>query len=269
MPQSETDQYKNQPAKGQPITILNPNQAEPVRPVTDDQVSDLASDFLGFNGIVLDRLPDIREVRDNTLVIVEKQGYKFLFMAINGAWVKIKSLQPTWDDLRFPANAGKIPASGAPTWTAWLTEFQLLGFSVNEYIFFSAQMPHGWIAGTDIHPHLHLVIPTAGAGAGAENMQWELDYTWANINAPFPASTTLTGETVDLQDTSADQHFIYQLPVINGSGKTLSSMLHFRLTRKNIIGGYSSDVLLQEFDIHYQREEDASEEEYEQIIITE
>lgn len=248
---------------------LKSDAQQPLRPVGDQQISDIASDFLAFGGQVQTRLPDIQEVRDNTMVIVEKEGYKFLYMAIAGTWVIIKSLQPTWDDLRFPASGGKLPASSSPTWTTWNTDFQLLGFDTGEYIFFFVQLPHRWKTGTKISPHLHIVAETAGAGAGAENMKWELTYTWANINNAYGAGVTINGGDVDLQDTQADRHFIYEFPFIEGEGKGLSSMLVCKLERVSTSNNYSDLIFLLEFDIHILQTEDGSEEEYEQVIIQE
>jgi len=177
-----------------------------------------------------------------------------------------------WDDLRTPANAIKITgALNLPVWDVFLPNpgpgTQLLWFDNSDQVFFNIQMPHDWWEGTTIYPHVHWVPVNGAAG----NVVWYFEYTWANIDAVFPATTT-----VDFLDAAAGTANTHQIAThsiagaqvsIAGTGHTISSMLVCRLYRD--AGGpapapdtYKALAGLLEFDIHYQKDSFGSVTEF-------
>ncbi len=158
-----------------------------------------------------------------------------------------------WDDLRVDANSVKLPSSDPPTWTAYKGSL-VLAFSDaaaghEEGIYFTVQMPHNYLEGSAIYPHVHFV-PQDNTGG---NARWGLTYTWANLNAAFPAEETINVDAAC--GTTTDAHKMGTLTAITGTGKTISSMLICRLFRNS---SHANDtyngksVYLLEFDIHYQ-----------------
>jgi len=180
----------------------------PIRETSDRQVNDLLSDFNPKGGVVT-KLPNIKEVRDLTMLILKQGNYKYLMMAVDGKWEMINILSPTWDDLRFPASTGKLPASSTPTWTDYKGG-QILEFSTGEKIFFLVQLPHDWVEGSSIEPHIHLVIN----GTPANNIEFTLTYSFANINGVFPTETSIVKE-MSVADKVSGQHFILDFDPID------------------------------------------------------
>ena len=126
-----------------------------------------------------------------------------------------------------------------------------------EELFFTVQMPHGWLEGSDIKPHVHWV-----ANSGTGNVEWALEYTWANVNSFFNTTTSnVTGYT-PISDYADYKHMLTSLGDMNGSDKTLSSIIICRIFRKATSGNdsFSADAGLLQIDFHYQIDSDGSNE---------
>lgn len=166
-----------------------------------------------------------------------------------------------WDDLRVSANTVSFLGLGSyPDWETFTYDLQGLAFSssADEEVHFSVQMPHGWKEGSTIYPHVHWAPSTAASGG----VTWVLEYTWANINGTFGSSSTMTFD--DSTDSTALKHHIAVNGTgIDGSGKTLSSMLICRLYRdvSDANDDYGADAFLLEFDIHYELDTVGSRQE--------
>lgn len=159
-----------------------------------------------------------------------------------------------WEDLRFPAPIIRLGGASPPTATAYRGG-QVLAFAdnVDNIIYLITQLPHSWEEGTDIVPHIHWTPEVAGGGGGAENVKWDLTYSWANIDGTFPAETTIT-VTRDVQNDAINEHLLTNFAAINGIGQTFSSCLIISLKRDTgVANNYGSDAYLVEFDIHYMR----------------
>jgi hypothetical protein len=152
---------------------------------------------------------------------------------------------PQWDDLRFPFTQTRRGALGKPDFD--YTDIGLLfpQNDVTEIIYLIAQIPHGYRPGSDIRPHIHW------RQTGAALPTWVMEYKWFNTGDAIPASfTTISASTAVITYTSGSIHQLTSFGDIDGSGKSLSSILLIKLYRNdNIVTG---DVLAYEFDIHYQ-----------------
>lgn len=157
-----------------------------------------------------------------------------------------------YDDLRFPIANIKVDSVNPPGEQAYKGGLVFaFASNPNQKAYFNAQMPHTWKEGTPIDIHCHLILPTAGAGGGVENVKFDATYSWANMDAVFPGESTIT-ETVDVQDIPADRHFILDLGDITATGKMFSSMLIISITRDTgVANDYTDDVYVTECDIHY------------------
>lgn len=198
-----------------------------------------------------------------------------------------------WEDLKVPVNAVEINAKKKsdgtdiePAEWAGFKEGSSLGLlwfeSANDEedeqeVLFTVQMPHGWKEGTNIFPHVHWTsgrLDSRGAlndarAPGSDRVTWGLEYIWVNVGGTFPDSDIFygtdivapNGESIDLYE-----HVITPLGSggINGSGKTLSSMLVCRLFRNSSAGTdtYGGEAGLLEIDFHYQIDSDGSNQEY-------
>lgn len=167
----------------------------------------------------------------------------------------------TYEDLQVPGLAMALKNNGnAPELTSFIDNTQLYAFhnesSDEDEVVFTIQIPHAWKEGTIIYPHVHFVV--ASAPSLTSTVKWGLEYTWANVNESFPATTETIiyaeadsidqrmHEVVGFKDANGDSG-------IDGTDKKISSMLVCRLFRNSTDDSYAgNDVFLLQFDIHYE-----------------
>ena len=169
-----------------------------------------------------------------------------------------------WDDLRFPASGFNPPGQASDpdydtTNGGWL--FDATG---TEVLFMQAQMPHAWVEGSAIKPHVHWQKTTSASG----NVLWRFSYKMAPIGEVMDAAFTDVDVTTTVAGTpdndTANEHLISSFSELSMTGKSLSDMILIKLSR---IGGdasdtYAADARLLEFDIHYQINSLGSEQEF-------
>jgi hypothetical protein len=165
----------------------------------------------------------------------------------------IWTVESAWDDFVVPGQAGR-PASVAPTFGAMFgTALYAWHFSEGDQLMFQVQLPHTWKPGTTVYLHVHWAIPVAGAGGGAENVQWQLDYMMADAGDAFPAApTSVSSDIVDVQNDAIRMSYMADTPVagIDLAGYEESAIIACLLTRKAAANPYGSDVVMMSFDFH-------------------
>jgi hypothetical protein len=156
-----------------------------------------------------------------------------------------------WEDLRFPAQSINPPGNVDDADIETTTGCLLFDAGSTEVCMGVAQLPHAWKQGSALHAHLHWTPTSTNTG----NVYWRLDYQVKNIGETFDFSAGwTTANTLDAADGVAGKHQIHELAEITMTNKTVSCMLHWKLSR---IGGdgtdtYTADARLLEFDIHYE-----------------
>jgi len=162
--------------------------------------------------------------------------------------------QTVWDDLRTPANnTKKVPGKEAKDFV--YNSGVILNFEVgqDQAIAFNVQLPHAYKLGANIEFHAHVILPTSGAGLGAENIKFDFTHAWADLASVVPGETTVP-TTIDVQSYVADTHYLMEIAAtIDGSGISgVSSMLICSLTRDvGVANNYNDDVYVVEVDFHY------------------
>lgn len=179
-------------------------------------------------------------------------------------WLMESAEEPidAWEDLRVPVNAVKVGPTKVPTLTAYkgshVYAFADQALAANEeQITFAVQLPHSYLEGSAIYPHVHWV----GQDNTAGNVRWELSYSWANIGSAFPGAQSIYITDANL-DT--DVHNIASFLPITGTGKTISSMLLCALSRNssNALDTFNGkSAYLLEVDFHFQVDSHGSREE--------
>lgn len=160
----------------------------------------------------------------------------------------------TWDDLRAPAAGINPPGAASDPDIDQLTGHALFADNGTEALAVFFQMPHIWVEGSQLRPHIHWIKEGAG------DVLWQLDYKWYNAGDEWPSAyTTIQTTSVSTEygevSPAVDVGTISAFPAISGSGKRISSMLECRFGR---IGGdaadtYTGDARMVEMDIHYLR----------------
>jgi hypothetical protein len=180
---------------------------------------------------------------------------------VDAVWVKLAGAAVGWDDLRVSLARGQTGASDPPAFAEFRTGIYAWSFAASgvDALFFDCQLPHSWLAGTGIRPHLHW-SPGVSTNTGA--VTWRLDYSWANIGDAFPAPTTLTA--VDPADGVAYKQQIAGFGEIDGTGKRASSVLMCRLYRDGSDGAdtFTAAAWGLSCDFHIQVSGAGSEDEY-------
>jgi len=156
---------------------------------------------------------------------------------------------PLYNDLQIAMANAKVPAASAPTWR-YFQGVEVPAFSDTQVnvLYFTAQLTHTYLEGSDLEFHIHVAYPDANAG----DIRWYFNYSWANVDADFPAPTTvmLTASS----PTTANRHQLISIaPVIDGTGKLISSVLVCSIQRLGNAGEdtYPSEIYLVSGDFHY------------------
>lgn len=151
-----------------------------------------------------------------------------------------------WEDLRAPATAINPPGQASdPTWDntngGWL--FDNTG---TEQLWVILQIPHAWKVGSSIYPHIHWMPTTATTNYGV----WQIDYKWTDIDEVDAGSFT-NSTALAYGNNNALEHILDSFAAISGAGHTISSTVTVKISRTSA-GNYTGDMLLKEFDIHYE-----------------
>lgn len=129
--------------------------------------------------------------------------------------------------------------------------------TIENELYFDIQFPHAWKEGSEIRPHVHW-IPNSDEPE-ANDVRWGFEYTWANVSEVFPDTLLIYGnEKITVEDNVGNKHYITNLPAIDGTGKTLSSMMVCRIFRDadSVVDTYTDFAGFLEFDIHYQTDQE-------------
>lgn len=158
-----------------------------------------------------------------------------------------------WDDLRTPINAIKLGGVNPPTEISYRGSLvYVFGDKIlaqeQQVVYFSVQLPHTYMEGSDLIPHVHWVAEDGTVG----NAVWLLTYSWANIDGAFPVEQTITSIGANHGENA---HNVANFSVIDGTDKNISSMLLCSLKRNssNVLDTLNGkNVYLIEIDFHYQ-----------------
>jgi len=209
----------------------------------------------------------------------------YLYHRAAAAWNLVYQYQHLveWEDIRVSGLAVLKQGSRDPTLAQWLDDaggtsigIFLYWFSDQavanneEEVFFAVQIPHAYVEGSNLRPHVHWV-PSANGGAG-EFVKWGLEYTWLSIGDTGGNTTIVYSDASDADHATtsgdaalvADKHYVSEFAEIVGAGQGMSSMLICRLFRNSSDGDddYTDDAGLLEFDFHFQKESFGSVNEY-------
>ena len=161
-----------------------------------------------------------------------------------------------WEDLRFPASRIRQGATQKPDFDTDDLGLLFPQNDTDEIAYIIAQMPHSMKIGSDLEPHIHFYQTSV------DTPVFKIDYRWYdNGGDPTGAFTTIIMDSLSFVYTSDTILQIGEFPLIEGSGISgVSSILDVKLYRDdNVVTG---DVLLKEFDIHYEIDAPGSRTEF-------
>lgn len=174
-----------------------------------------------------------------------------------------------WDDQAISGVAVRGGASAPSFKPLSTTGLYLYAFSDNhgadETLYFTVQMPHGRLSGSDLDFHIHLV-PSANGSVGADAAHFRFTYQWVDINGIFSGTSSTEPLTITVGAADALKHLLVSFSDIAGSGHTgLSSILTVALTRLSKTDSatetYTGDLFLLSADCHVPRDTVGSRQE--------
>ena len=164
-----------------------------------------------------------------------------------------------WDDVRAPATAVRVPGvAGDPDYDSTNLGYLFDG-AATETIQVIMQLPHSYMEGTSVHPHIHWEPTTTDSG----NVYWQLEWRWRN-NGETAGAFSAIALIAEVSGT-ADKLQIDGFGGIDKDDAKISSILEFKLSRlgDDASDTYNSkDARLKEFDIHFRVDGSGSRQEY-------
>lgn len=163
--------------------------------------------------------------------------------------VRSYGLATCYEDLMFPFQVGN---SGGSTYPTFVPDSGYWNFSAVDttgptqcIMYFTVQMPHSWVIGSTIHPHIHYKHETA-----VGTPKFTMRYKWTNIGDHTPNVFSRYYMSTTTGTANNTQQLVYNATGISGTGKTLSSILTI------LIYLYAAPVNVKayQFDIHYERD---------------
>ncbi len=153
-----------------------------------------------------------------------------------------------YKDIIMPA-ANLRPGPSSPSYAVFLGAIYATRFNnaMTDEVYGGFELQHDYYEGSDMYLHVHWSPTTAGAG----NVLWGVDYTFASKDQVFPAPTT---KTVAYPAPGViNQHVAHDIAVIPGRGLKIGAQCAFRLYRLggNVLDTYAGDCFLHTVGVHY------------------
>jgi len=168
-----------------------------------------------------------------------------------------------YDDLRIPLTSVKVGGAGKdPTYAQVINNIRAPVFSngASQNLHFVSQVPHSWMNGGELQPHIHW-MPTVANATGF--CRWDLEYVVADINATFQVEPIrAVGSTA--MDGVAFKHISTELGEGNVVGSKLtgvSGIIAGRIIYRGDVGDHGEDVAGLELDFHFEKDSMGSEKE--------
>ena len=171
--------------------------------------------------------------------------------------ILLKSIGRAYEDLQVGISNIKKPTSGSPTdrlyafgIVAGIT-YPVLGFAVNQYIYFDVQTQHSMELNTVLNNHIHFTTPnTTTIG---NKFQFQLDVIAAGQDTQWavPAGSPYSGEhTIAANDSTYAR--LLDVAEIAASNDTVSTLYKCVLTRiAASTNEYGSEVYVSFNDCHF------------------
>jgi hypothetical protein len=176
-----------------------------------------------------------------------------------------------YDDLVIPGTA--INPTGAAGAATLNQNTGLLEFSgtADQVCTFSWQLPHGWSGAYQddegmaiVVPHLHVRFLTATETNSRWKFEWDPEGVTKDFTNDYEAWTTLSTVT-KANSNNAKRHTIVSFGNLDLPGKTISTIVHGRVTRlasSDAADNYTGLVALYSADLHIRRRRWGTEAEY-------
>jgi len=156
-----------------------------------------------------------------------------------------------WNDVWLTAAADRTSGTSYLTFLGNTREFV---FSVNDDVDMPAiEMPHDWKEQSTISIHVHWA--TRGTNAGDTGVKWQVEYTMANRDGVFPATTTISAEDTVPGGTAEFTSRYLLIGTVAMTGFTVGTHIKINVKRIAAAGSApSSSPYFLQVGMHYQKD---------------
>lgn len=171
-------------------------------------------------------------------------------LAVAGDFLLTETVQ---EDLRFPSSGINLPGAGTDPTRSNITGLLAFAAGQDRTIAGNFQLPHAWKAGTVIKPHLHLQFITANTDVS----QWEFEYNRATPEGDFEnayGTYTSLGVVEIANPNNTLKHALFALGDLDMTGYSESTVVLWRIHRRDTGNTDASTIVLLDFDVHYEVE---------------
>ena len=165
---------------------------------------------------------------------------------------------PVWTDLKFPATQAKVGVTSKPDFDYTNLGYLMPQNDTTEQLSFIGQMPHEWKLESELRPHIHYIQSAAAQPTFIMNYRI---YKNGDSVPTISGLSTADGSKGVFPYTSGNILQIASFPAIDTTGiDAVSAVLDIVIYRDD--NDVTGDVLLKEFDIHYQVDQQGSRQEF-------
>ena len=164
-----------------------------------------------------------------------------------------------YEDMQVGISNIRVPAVNDPTERLYNhgigagVTFPVLGFAVDDYLYFDVQTSHSMKLNTILETHIHFILPnTTNVG---DKFQFQIDVIAAGIGGSFavPTGSPFSSEHTIVADDEKDHGYL-NIANIPASNTTVSSIYSCKLTRIAASANeYGSEVYVKYIDCHYEK----------------
>jgi len=194
------------------------------------------------------------KVNDNLDWMTDKIGTDDEVITLSGnigkRYLDMTATDEVYNDINFNISTLNPVGVGSPA-TIVVTSGQsgidyALRYTVNNTLYAVVQLPHYWIPGTRVYPHIHVQPQTANINA----VSWAGWYSIADIGGVFPAPTAIGVFATGIAAGNQWKHLLLPMPPggIDMTGFTGPSAI-IRLKFEVAAVSETFDVI--GFDVHY------------------
>lgn len=166
--------------------------------------------------------------------------------------------ESVWEDIQFPIEGGRVPASNYPTYESFTSaNIEAFAFSVDDKIQLSSnEPPHGWAEGTVGSAHIHFALKTAQTTGSDRFVKFELIFAYSDYNGVWTEQAAITQEQTIPTASSALKSFLTTFTsTVTLTGLHLGSQIKCCVKRIAATGGteYADDVYITQVGVHVEK----------------
>ena len=157
-----------------------------------------------------------------------------------------------WEDLRVPLTAVRVGASKIPGFDDTVGTIKAFSFdaAAQEEVHFYVQIPHGWLVGSSVEPHIHWT--STASSTNTNKVRWGLEYSVQDIYGTFASPSTMYALGTPGGPLKHELTDFGTIAMSTISGPSAMVLMRLYRDSTSALDTYAADASVLEFDLHYQ-----------------